>query len=214
MNYASVAVVGNGDIDWIKKDDVKHHSYIIGVDRAALVLLQRGIICDCAIGDFDSVSKEEFAFIKHQIVDVQRYPEDKDKTDLELGVEMALIHKPKEIVLYGGTGGRLDHELGALHLLQKILEASCKGILRDKYNEIQLVQEKCRLAKSPYFSYFSILPFTNEITVTIKGCKYPLQKHTMKRGMTLGISNVIVSAHADIVIHQGVACVVLSKDKE
>jgi thiamine pyrophosphokinase len=212
MNKKTITIVANGDIGWLKKKDLKDFSYIIGVDRAAYLLLNLGIIPDCAVGDFDSVSKRELKEIKRRIKDVREYPADKDKTDLELAMEVAFEQNPLEIVIYGVTGRRLDHEIAAFQLLYEIQKRHCKAILRDRHNEIRIVEKECRIEKKNHFSYLSILPFSEEITISIAGCKYPLDKHVMKKGTTLGVSNIIISDFADITIHTGIAYCILSKD--
>ncbi len=214
MKKKRIAIVAHGDIGWITKKELRNFSHVIGVDRAAYVLLQLGIIPNCAVGDFDSVSKGEWREIKRKIKDVREYPSDKDKTDLELAVETALKYQPEEIVIFGGTGGRLDHEIATLHLLHAILKNQCKGMIRDEHNEIRLVEGKKRVTKNSYFPYLSILPFTDEISVSIKGCKYPLQKYGMNKGTTLGVSNVITGVYADIVVHKGAALIFHSRDRE
>jgi len=212
MNQKKIAIVANGDINWIKKSDLKEYSYIIGVDRAAYVLLKLGIIPNCAIGDFDSVSKGELEEIKRQVKNVKEYPADKDKTDLELAVSIALKQNPSEITIYGGTGRRLDHEIAALHLLHEIHKKKCQGRLCDQHNEILLIDGTYRIKNSARFGYLSVLPFSDEIVVSICGCHYPLKNHIMKRGTTLGVSNIITSDYADIIVHKGVAYCILSKD--
>jgi len=212
MKHGSVVIVGNGDIDWIKKSDLTKHSYVIGVDRAAWMLLKRGIIPHLAIGDFDSVSQKQLSKIKKVVLDVREYPADKDQTDLELAVSVALERHPLEIVMYGCLGRRLDHEIAAFHILREIQKKQCQTMLRDEYNEIRLVEGGCKIKKKKHFSYLSILPFTDEITVSISGCKYPLHNHVMKKGTTLGVSNIIISDHADITVHKGIAYCILSKD--
>jgi len=213
MKHKKVAIVANSGIDWVSKDDFKTYSSIIGVDRGAFVLLRKGIVPDVAIGDFDSVSNEELKEIRTRVANVKQYSRNKDQTDLELAVSYALAFHPGEITMFGVTGGRLDQELTALHLLRAIHEHKCRAVLWDEHNFMVFVSGKYQMKKQKKFSYLSILPFTDEITVSICGCKYPLKNHVMKRGVTLGVSNVITSKFADVTIHKGVAYCILSRDR-
>lgn len=216
MKSKRIAIVANGNIDWLEKSDLKEYSYVIGVDRAAYILLKLGVICDCAVGDFDSASKEECKEIEGRIFDVQRHPPEKDQyqTDLELAVSVALKQHPSEIVIFGGTGKRLDHEIAALHLLREIQKKKIQAILRDEHNEIRLIEGNHRIEKKNHFSYLSILPYSEEITISITGCKYPLHNHGMKKGTTLGVSNVVTSDCAEITIHEGIAFCIFSRDRK
>ncbi|MEK6190173.1 MAG: thiamine diphosphokinase, partial [Carnobacterium alterfunditum] len=61
----------------------------IGVDRGTLRLLEQGIVPKIALGDFDSVTKEELKKIKNEVADVRVYQAEKDETDTELAVQIA-----------------------------------------------------------------------------------------------------------------------------
>jgi thiamine pyrophosphokinase len=63
---------------------------IIGVEKGAYMLAKNRIAMDRAVGDFDSVTQEEKELIAKYAETVALYPEEKDKTDTELAVDMAL----------------------------------------------------------------------------------------------------------------------------
>ena len=92
----------------------------IGVDRGALHLLDEGIVPNEAVGDFDSVSEEEFCRIQEDVERIDSFRSEKDETDTELAVARALAYHPKEVIITGVTGGRLDHYESALHLLYRM----------------------------------------------------------------------------------------------
>ena len=56
--------------------------------------------------------------IKHEL-NIKPVKAEKDDTDLALGVEEAVNRGFTEIHIYGATGGRLDHFMGVLQILQK-----------------------------------------------------------------------------------------------
>src|SRR3989338_8261607 len=64
MKNCHVVIVGNGNIteNFLKR--VNSADFVISVDRATLYLIDRGVIPDIAIGDFDSVSLSELEIIK------------------------------------------------------------------------------------------------------------------------------------------------------
>jgi len=213
MKNLEIAIVAHSHVEWVSKADLKPYSLIIGVDRGAFVLLQKGIVPDAAIGDFDSVTKEEMKEIQTNIDVVEQYSTDKDQTDLELAVTYALKQNPEEIALFGVTGGRLDQSLSAIHLLQKIHKQHCRVVMKDEQNNMVLVSGKYRIPKTNQFSYMSVLPFTEEIVVSITGCQYGLHKFTMRKGTTRGVSNEIISDSAEITVHKGSAYCISSRDK-
>ena len=82
---------------------------VIAADAGA----ELGFAVDLLVGDLDSISAETLAVIER----VERHPEAKDASDLELALEAALSLEPDRILVVGGAGGRLDHLLGELLLL-------------------------------------------------------------------------------------------------
>ncbi|EFK95854.1 protein containing Thiamin pyrophosphokinase, catalytic region domain [sediment metagenome] len=104
----NIYIVANGKITLNLLKNIKKNSYIIGVDRGALILIIHNIIPDMAIGDFDSVKKDEFQIIKKRVKNIVKFDSRKDKTDLELAVEYSLKKKPDELDILGATGTRID----------------------------------------------------------------------------------------------------------
>ena len=94
------------------------HEHWIGIDRGTLILLESGITPQFAVGDFDSISDSERNFIQQQI-EINPYNSEKDDTDLALGIDQAVKRGYRNIDVYGATGGRLDHFMGALQILEK-----------------------------------------------------------------------------------------------
>ena len=108
----------------------------IGVDRGVYHLLSHHINPKIAIGDFDSLSKEEKKKLEKENLSFFLYPTEKDKTDLELAIDWTISQRAKEIIILGATGGRLDHFLMNVQLLQKGLEKNINITIVDKGNRI------------------------------------------------------------------------------
>lgn len=99
-----------------KKDDTE---YLIGVDKGAFHALSYGLTLDRVIGDFDSIQKEEFDYIKRHAKTIDEHPIKKDETDSYLAIREALKLDPDEIIVYGGIGDRLDHTYANIQLLKQ-----------------------------------------------------------------------------------------------
>ncbi len=92
----------------------------IGVDRGTLRLLSMGITPLVAIGDFDSLSASELTQVKSSVSDIRQAIPEKDETDTELAITVALKeYQYDRLDIYGATGGRLDHFLANLWLVLK-----------------------------------------------------------------------------------------------
>ncbi|XJS09741.1 thiamine diphosphokinase [Aerococcaceae bacterium WGS1372] len=95
--------------------------YTIGVDAGCLKLIAHGYQIDFAVGDFDSVTEEEFQSIKKNSKTLIQHPAQKDDTDMELAMEIAFEHYPQaSYYILGAIGeknGRLDHMLANIWMV-------------------------------------------------------------------------------------------------
>ena len=76
------------------------HADYIGVDHGAVCCMRQGIAMRKAVGDFDSITKEELAQLK-QYCEVEKLPSHKNETDTEVAIEAALRMGYDDIILYG-----------------------------------------------------------------------------------------------------------------
>lgn len=207
-----VAIVGNGTLDASMVEPIRKADSIIGVDYAAFWLVARGIVPDVAIGDFDSVTKEEVAVIRKEVKTVESFPPEKDFTDMELAMEYAITLHPSEIIMYGGVGSRLDHSIGNIFLLNRFIDESIDIRLVNETNECRVVNKDVTVRKSSSFRYTSLLSLTDESVVTMSGFMYEITKYILKRGQTVGISNEIKGEEGTVVVHAGVVLLIQSRD--
>lgn len=191
---------------------IKPSDFIIGADRGAYWLIENYIAPGLAIGDFDSVKSGEFKIIKDKSLKVAKFSEDKDFTDMDLALKAAVKLGPEEIIIYGAIGTRLDQTISSVHLLESISSYNIKITILDDKNKIQLIKSEIFIKKDNSLPYLSILPITDEITVTLKGFKFDISKKVIKRGQTIGISNQINGINGVITIHKGKALVIQSRD--
>lgn len=211
MIQEKIVIVTNGSLSSSLLPTIKMGDLIIGVDRAAYWLLTQGIIPDVAIGDFDSTNKKELAQIKKEVKRIEMHPAEKNFTDTELALKYALAQKPTLVVIVGGVGTRLDHMLGTLHLLGA-LRGDVNLTMVDEKSRTRLVDRGRTILEKGEYPYVSIIPFTQKISVTLSGFKYPVVHKTITHGQTLGISNEFVASQAVVEVHAGRAWVIESRD--
>ncbi|WP_342509372.1 thiamine diphosphokinase [Sporosarcina sp. FSL K6-2383] len=188
----------------------------IGADRGALHLLQKGITPHEAVGDFDSVSLDEYNQIVAAVRKVGRFRSEKNETDTELAVDCALTYNPEHVILTGVTGGRLDHMESALHLLYR-LQMKHKEIrfsIRNTTNELSILltghHECLRDDRFPYVSFF---PFGGDVVgLTLSGFKYETLDERLETGMTKFTSNEPTAEVCTISFHRGICLMVRSSD--
>lgn len=187
----------------------------IAADSGMTFFYEIGENPDYIVGDFDSADEKILNYFKKQkeIVFREFCPE-KDETDTELALTMALSANADEICMLGATGSRLDHVIGNIFLLCKPLKKGIPCTLVDRHNRIRLVNQTLCLEKKKQFGqYVSVLPFTQQASgVNLRGFKYPLADAVLTKDNSLGVSNEITDEVAEIEIGEGIVIVIESRD--
>ena len=188
---------------------------IIVCDRGLEALYQLKIIPNHVVGDFDSVSSEVLEFYKKQTqIIFHTYHPEKDNTDTDIALKLAIGLKSSEITIMGALGRRMDHAIANIHILKDALEANIPCQIIDEHNRIYLINKEMTLEKDKvYGKYISLIPLTSEVKdLTLTGFKYPLNNYDLPIGTSLGVSNEIVENIAQIKMKKGILIVIESKD--
>lgn len=200
-------------------ENVFEEEYIayIGVDRGSLYLLENGQSLDVAIGDFDSLSQEEYETVKAQAKCLKQSPAEKDDTDTQLGLLYAIKHFPNaQYRLIGLTGGRLDHFLANFWMVldPQIIPYARQIELTDVQNIIEYylpgsytIENK---ADMRYLAYVCMTPMQE---LTLKLSKYTLHKQKINYPISYA-SNEFVGKTAAFSFSDGVMAVIYSKDQK
>jgi len=187
----------------------------IGADRGALHLLNKGITPDHIVGDFDSVSEEEWAYVREQVSSVEKLPAEKDETDTEAAIRFAVEYKPKKLILTGVTGGRMDHFLSALHLMLRVQKqfVEMEVLIRDQGNEMQFLFPGVHHLTRNSYKYISFFSFGEEVEdVSLRGFKFGVEHERIAHGMTKFTSNEFASDVCTISFVSGICLVVRGTD--
>lgn len=197
-----------GDLGLLRPDD-----YIIGADHGALFLVRHGIRPDISLGDFDSVPAEtldEITAASGRVIACDAV--DKDLTDSELALDMALEREPEEILMLGVTGTRLDQTLASVQMLKRALERQVPCFIKDRTNYIMLTGSQA-VVRDLGYTYVSLLPLTPEVTgITLEGFQYPLHDATLRLGQSLAVSNRLLGESGTVSIRSGLLLIIQSKD--
>src|SRR5699024_12407488 len=105
--------MGNGPVNHLPDLDLYSQDVDvwIGADRGVLTLMEREIHVNYALGDFDSIDNNQKKTVQQNADVFEIHPPEKDKTDLEIVLQMALSLEPDTIYLFCVTADRLDHAL-------------------------------------------------------------------------------------------------------
>ena len=141
-------------------------------------------------------------------------PTEKDLTDLQAAYEYAKAQGVTELILTGCTGGRLDHHLSAMSLLERAARENIRAVLLDPENRVEFLLPGTHRQMSHGYRFFSLIPVSRELrAVTITGAKYPLQDRDVTRGDSLTVSNEFRSDFVTLSFTEG-CCYFIEAQKE
>ena len=197
-----------------KSPDIK----VVGVDRGAHYLANKGYAMDLAVGDFDSVSEEEFEQLKTNSQEMIILPCEKDETDSEAALDAIMKRWPdaESYFLYGALGGRLDHSLNNLWLVLQERFWSIRGRLHliDGKNVVSFLEPgHHELVAREGMTYFSLISFGAVKGVNLSQCKYTLKNFSSDFPRSF-ISNEFLPEflHSVVDFEEGLFIFIQSKD--
>jgi len=181
-------------------DDLPQPDLTIAADSGydAAVKVQHPV--DVLVGDMDSISVSEVP--EHVIV--ERHPEDKDASDLELALELAVRENPARIVIVGGSGGRVDHELSATLTICSDRWAGVDEIDWITPRGRAHVIRRRRILHGDVGALLSLIAVGGDATeVNTTGLRWNLDAETIFAGSSRGLSNIMEAPVTDIRVGGG-----------
>ncbi len=182
---------------------LQEDDFLVAVDGGLRHLLAIKKKPHLLIGDLDSVTPEQLQALSSGGVEIQRFPVEKDETDLELALLETTRRGYKTIILVGALGGRIDQMLANLYLLTLPQLHGLKVRIIDRYQEIFLIRHNAQV-DGQVGDIISLLPFKgNAEGVSTTGLEYPLSNETLLLEHSRGISNRMVEPYALITLTKG-----------
>ncbi len=185
---------------------------VIAADAGYLTAKEMGILPDILLGDFDTLGEENIP----EGIECLRVPCEKNDTDTQLAVRVAIERGAGEIVIIGGLSGRIDHTLSTLAILEDLWERKEGRIfatLTDGKNRVRFIRNGGTILPRSQYRYFSLIAADDLVKgVTLDGCKYPLKNGRISRCHQWAVSNEIVGNCTLIEIKRGGVWVIESMD--
>ena len=190
--------------------------YILGVDRGLAFLYKNQIVPTHILGDFESVPPHiiEYYKTKTDIPILELQPE-KNATDTELALRLAIELGVEEMVILGATGTRFDHVMANIQVLKIAQDAGVKAYILDPCNRISLIEKHvCIKKREAYGKYFSIFPLGGSVeNLSIRGGKYPLEGYTVNPYDSRCVSNEWEEEIVEIDFDDGIVILMETRDK-
>jgi thiamine pyrophosphokinase len=177
---------------------------VIAADKGLEHALALGLDVTVAVGDFDSASPEAVAAAEAAGVPIERHPQEKDATDLELALDAALTMSPARILVLAAEGGRLDHLLSAALLLASERYARSQIDAFVGKARIHVLRGERELDGEPG-ELVTLLAVNGPAEgVTTEGLAYRLHGERLEPGSSRGVSNVFAARRARVAVESGV----------
>ncbi|MBQ7397707.1 MAG: thiamine diphosphokinase [Clostridia bacterium] len=165
---------------------------------------------NAVVGDYDSLGHTPDVDADVEVITV---PTEKDVTDTQLAVELALTRGSTEIIIIGGLGGRLDHTLSNLAILEDLADKRVRAVIEDGQNRVRLLRNDSTILPRSGYTYVSLLALDPLCKgVEIEGVKYPLKGAKLERKFQYAVSNEITGNCCFISVRKGSLLVVESRD--
>ena len=209
MGYEKVIVFGSSPCGgWSFLKAYKNWpDAVIAADGGMSLAKQAGFTPTVYIGDGDSGGVPDPGMIRVEL------PVEKDVTDLEAAYEWARDHGAREILLTGCTGGRLDHHMAAMGLLETACREDVRVRLLDDRNEVEFLLPGTYTLEQDAHRFFSLIPADPVLSgLSIKGAKYELSDADVPRGGSLTVSNEFLDCPVKISFRDGACWLIRSGD--
>lgn len=184
--------------------------YLVAVDGGLHHIVVRKRLPDLLIGDLDSVDPREYAACESANIEIIKYPSDKDKSDLELALDLVIERGFKDIIIVYPFGSRIDYSVANITQLYRPDLADVKIALDDGKTEVHLLRDKDKLSlETDPNSLISLIAIGEAAKgITTRNLLYPLTKETLYPWQTRGVSNVPTKKKITVFLTEGKLLVV------
>jgi thiamine pyrophosphokinase len=212
----AIVLLGGGSVDAATVGALPAGAIVIAADSGAEQAVTLGLDVDVVVGDMDSVDTDLLAMLESKGVRIERLPADKNETDAELALRLAVDHEATAIVVVGGGAGRLDHQLG---LFAALFSDALRG-----------VRVEARLGASRAYplrggetvavacttgSIVGLLPFGGDAHgITTRFLQWPLHAETLVVDATRGVSNRATADRFEVSLEVGRLLITLDAGDE
>ena len=185
---------------WDFLEPLRGQVTVICADGGTLCAQAAGFRAEVYVGDSDSGGVPPAG--ARQVL----LPAEKDLTDLQAAYQCARDGGFRRMVFTACTGGRQDHHLANLQLLETACRQGIEAVILDERNEIRCFCGGTVTVPHGGFRYFSLIPLDAELRgVTIRGARYPLEDAVVRRGDSLTVSNETAGGPATVTVARGTA---------
>jgi len=201
----ALLIFANGvldEVEWIRRY-FSQATAVWAANGGSRHLFRLDHLPDKVIGDMDSLEPELQAWLTNNQVPFDQHPTEKDETDLELALLLAVERPEPDIWLFGLLGGRLDQTLANIFLLSHPALQGKSVRLITPTEQAWLVRQQTEIV-GQVNDLVSLIPLVGDAQgVNTTGLKWTLQAETLHFGQARGVSNRLTAEKATVTLEKG-----------
>lgn len=189
---------------------VREADLILAANGGARNARRLGLRPHVIVGDSDSLDEDTARWLEEGRASWQRYPADKNESDLELALIYAAEAGATNISILGALGGRPDQTVANLQLLaHPALAGRRVRLLGEDYCLSLLRGGETTRIEGVVGDTVSLLPLSGEACgVRTTGLRWALAGDTLHLGRARGLSNEMTAPLAEVGLERGLLLIV------
>ncbi len=208
----AIVLLGGDAIDAKAIGDLPANCIVIAADSGVELAPVLGLDISVVIGDMDSIDATALEALKALGTTVVQHAADKNESDAELALRHAVDLGATRLIVIGGGGGRLDHQLALFAVM--FLDR-----LRGTRVEVRLARSRAypvRAGETITIScttgdVIGLIPFGGDTHgITTSNLRWPLHNESLFAAASRGISNRAIADEFSVVIDTG--CLIVTVD--
>ena len=186
-------------------------------DGGADACAAAGVAPDVLVGDNDSISAGALRLTREACAAEVGFPMDKDSVDLRLAVRVAREMCPglERLTFTGVSGGRPDHALAVFGVLART--AALAPVVEEDSFELHVLAPEGLATWTAPDGYLgrtlSVIAPMGPACVTERGMRWDVDHARLEALDDLGVSNVVERTGASVEVHEGVAFVIVLRER-
>ncbi len=187
--------------------------FVVAVDGALQLFQRFGLRPHLILGDFDSVTHE----VLEDFAEIEKvsYSTDKDQTDGELALRYLLDRGYDKLDIFGAIDTEFETDqmlanIFALSIANEYSRASGVRVaarLVDHIQHIYLLENESLSLSGQAGHLLSIVPISQQVTLSVSGVKWPLQEATIEFGSSRPLRNEFAGEKTTLLV-SGTAVVI------
>ena len=180
----------------------------IAADGGWRLARRLGVVPERLVADFDSFTPDDLP----KDVQIVRLPKRKDVTDNAAAAQLVYDEGCREFLFLGWSGGRLDHQQGAVLTAVDLAQKGCRVTMADSQNILRPLTGSVTLEPMQGWK-FSLFAFGGTVKgLTVKNAAYELTDYDLTVTDPLCTSNEFTDLPCEITFREGTLLLFCSKD--